>query len=209
MMGVDNRETTHDDFSALYEDTSNHTDAYKIFNYYYEVQIPASFANVELRALMGEYKYDRRGAAEQEATDMIRKRHTIAELTELNMQGARIILMNPKDSVVIYNTIQDYLKKRRHDVKYSLSTGEVNLTDLSKLDAFAKSVYHVARQYEQRDLGGTAISRNINALYGNRRLTSRIKERQDEIEAPREQPKHRSILDEISHDAIVRDLPYR
>ena len=73
---------------------------------------------------------------------------TIAEMAEHASKGVPIIIDNPKDSVIIYETVNQHLMNWRNHVKSSINTGKVPLEDLRKLDEFAAKIYPMAASHK-------------------------------------------------------------
>lgn len=73
---------------------------------------------------------------------------TIAEMVEHNSRGVPIIIDNPSDSVIIYETLNRHLENWRYHVKNSINTGKVPLDDLRKMDEFAAKIYPMAASHK-------------------------------------------------------------
>lgn len=76
---------------------------------------------------------------------------TIAEMVTLSGKGVPIILDNPADSVVIYETLKQHLTNWQMHVSGSVNTGKVPMDDLRMMDEFAAKIYPMACTYKPAD----------------------------------------------------------
>ena len=191
-----------------------HTPAYKIFHYYFKVLIPASFAFEQQQQLLGTHQYQSAEAEQHATQEMVPRQHTVAEMVDYWKRGAQLILQNPDQAKTIYGWIREHIQRKMNQMSTSLNTGTVPLRDLQDLDEFAKSIYQIARNYEDGvDVRGAAINQKINRVFKRRGgLRRNLAEQQEEQSTPnQERPaprEHDPMADEISRIALERQLPY-
>jgi hypothetical protein len=194
---------------------SEHTPAYKIFHYYFMVMIPAAYAYQNDQAMLGVYQYQSKEAEESAAQEMVTRQHTVAEMVEYWKAGARLILCNPKDSETIYGWIREHVQGKMNKLGTSLNVGNVPIQDLKDLDDFARSIYQVARNYEEGgDIREAALVQKAETIFrrrgGLRRQRPSEQEESAGSNAPAEKPaprEHDPMADEISRLALERQLP--
>lgn len=194
-------------------DTDEHTPAFKIFHYYIECMIPASFANQNKNALTGSLVYNSPEQEESASHEMVARRHTVAELIQYHRRGATIILRNPEDAVKIYGWLRDHLADARQRVQFGVNVGNLPIEDLTDMDDFATMVYRIARNYEQVDERQSKMGRKLDDMF-SRRLIRRKRAEEAEHSNPQEPEdkpvkEHNSIMDDISHTALERGLRFK
>ena len=126
-------------------------------------------------------------------------------MAELFHRGATVIINDPKESVRIYEWLQDHLLKQRNHFATNINVGKIPLEDLAILDDFAASIYKIARGHEKVDSRVGAFGRKIRKV-SNSRLPKRI-ERKTVNEKPAPIKEHNSISSDINRLAISRTLP--
>lgn len=192
----------------------NHSPAYKIFHYYVDVQIPASFAYERHFEEVGTPVYTNPAMEEQAAAEMVFRRHTVAELIEYYRRGATIIFTDVNQSVDAYGWLRDHLNQMREKSGTRVNTGNIPLSDLQAMDEFASMLYRIARRYEQVDETSGKMSRQMDRLFGSRMRKRRLTEAEQAQEAkkpeedatPREHP---NMADDIRQSTLDRKLPYQ
>lgn len=195
-------------------DTSQeHTAAYKIFHYYFECMLPASFAFQNKNQLMGTLVYESPEKEDTASKEMIPRQHTVAEMIEYHRRGATIILRDPQDAVKIYGWLRDHLSALRQRVQFGVNAGHLPMEDLQDMDDFASMVYRIARNYEQVDERQGQMGRKLEGMFARRAIKrKRVEETEHSNEQePEERPvkEHNSIVSDISHTAIERGLNFK
>jgi hypothetical protein len=69
---------------------------------------------------------------------------TIAEMVTLSGKGAPLIIDDPKDSVIIYETLLEHLRSWETKIKSSINVGKVPIDDLRLMDEFANKIHPMA-----------------------------------------------------------------
>lgn len=189
-----------------------HTIAYKLFHYYFEWEIPESFAN-EKRMQFGGVPISTDSSNDHAlAESMVRRQHTVIEMIDYSKRGARIVLCHPEKSVIIYEWLTEYLTKRREQLRYKINVGNVPLEDLTDMDEFASIIYRLARQYENTEVLDNGKSARFNDnLFKHRMLKSRFvpTEKKEDLTATKPIPEHKSISDDISKEVLTRNISYK
>lgn len=185
---------------------TEYTPAWLVFNEYFHVRVPAMYANMNQKAMIGSIQYDNEQMAEQAAQEMVHKQYTIAQLAVLSSKGAQIILSNPKDAIRMYRLIQDHLRNLNAHYQRTMSYGKVPISDIQKLDDFAAAVYSIVREVEAVDSRGShgeVMMRNVqaNRLFGRRRM-------RDNVPKEKQIQEHRPITSDIQQTIIDRNLEY-
>lgn len=187
-----------------------HSAQYKIFHYYIDCMIPASYAGMKEQKVLGT-PIKSKEETEADAKTFWPRQHTVAEMIEYRAMGAEIILAKPEDSVKIYQWLRDYLTEKRAKISYSLHVGTVPLEDLSKMDEFAQIVYRIARRYEDIDNTESQPNRMMQQLYKRRMLRGRTSEEENENNPNEERPirEHRPITKDIAESIAARGLRHK
>jgi len=190
--------------------TPEHTPAYKIFHYYIECMIPASFAYESQQAMLGTTQYESPDKEESASKEMVSRQHTVAELIEYHRRGATIILRNPDDAIKIYGWLRDHLAEARHRVQFGVNVGNLPMDDLHDMDEFATMVYRIARNYERVDERQSLMGRKLDDMF-SRRLLRRRRPSEEDMQSAEERPakEHASIIEDISTTAIERGLKFK
>lgn len=194
-------------------ESTERTPAYKIFHYYFECMIPASFAYQNHNELMGSVVYDSPAMEESASNEMVMRQHTVSEMVEYHRRGASIILRKPDDAVTIYGWLRDHLADARKRVQFGVNVGNLPMEDLEDMDEFATMIYRIARNYEEVDERQGRMSRKLDTMFSRRLIRRRkVDENEHSNEQTQEEvpvKEHNSIVDDISHTAIERGLKFK
>lgn len=185
--------------------TDEHTALFKIFQYYIEVMIPASFAYKNQYAMEGAPIYDDKESQANSANEMVVRRKTVNQLVELHSQGCKIVFANPVDSVRVYEWLKEALDAIQSGLQYTLHTKKLPLEDISKMDSFAQKVQMLARRYSNVDLTLPKFSQNLNRMMNNRGLSRKPGVSSPVTEKP-PMPEHVSKLPQITEAILSRGL---
>lgn len=197
-------------------DPQEHTVSYKLFHYYFNCKIPAAFANAGRQTLVGTPQYTDKGMADVANSEMITRQHTISEMVEYSRKGARVVLCNPEDSVVIYGLLRDHLRNQQEKVRYNINAKSIPLADLEAMDEFAAAVYRIARNYQQVDEQESLMNRKLDSMFRHRGLRRKSDDQPDKSTLVQNAepvdavvPEHRPITSEISRTALDRGFRYK
>lgn len=151
------------------EDNPNHSPAYKIFHYNFEVTIPAMYLySPEYLKTFGLTSSGDKTIDEGQALAPTRAYLTIAAMAEYHDEGATIGLINPKDSVRIYTYIKQHLMDWRDVFRRDFNRRDVPSEDLRKLENLAKEIYKSARHFMTEEPTNSTLFDKLNEM-GNRR----------------------------------------
>lgn len=123
---------------------NTNTAAFKIFNQLFKVIMPVmqvrTIEDIQQRGVVisGDRRYDEAMRAERRLYYQ-----TIAQLVEFHRRGVAIRLVEPKDSVVIYELVQQHLEDWAGTLKFSFNVrvDQEVVDDLIAMDEFATAVY--------------------------------------------------------------------
>lgn len=194
--------------------SDNVTIAYRLFHEYFTVRIPAAFAYEKQNSVTGTIDYDSQSKQELAASEMSARQYTIPELAVFSSKGASIVIEHPKEQAPkMYALVRDYLNECNYRVTTTINNPTIPMSDLRKLDEFARVVYQVARQYEDIDTRGSKTDRGLRDLMSSRgfRRSSVDKEKSGEPKKLVAEPvrEHRPITEEISHAVLENGLRYK
>lgn len=124
------------------------TNAYKLFNYRFLVEIAqmhlydSKWLESSGVVTTGNPVLDRQTALQPMVAQL-----SPAAMAEFHDEGVEMRLVNPEDSVRIYQMIYDHMKDWQHAVNFNVNINDAPLEDLRKFDALATEVYKLARYY--------------------------------------------------------------
>lgn len=130
-------------------DPSKHTAAYKIFHYKFICSIAAM--HLQRQEHLEVFGYVTSGDAKVDRALALADMHvqlTIAAMAQFYDEGIPFKLVDPRDSVKIYQYINQHLLDWKQHIEFS-STTEAPIDELRKLDLVAAEVYQHARHYIQ------------------------------------------------------------
>ena len=181
-----------------------HTPTYKVFYYPFICKIKAihlyTDEQLECRGTVstGNREYD-----QAMLNEVIRVSCTINQICEYYSQGVSVILENPKDSVRIYEIINEFLTGYKEALNNSLNFQVDDLEFIRGLDLLAADIYVMAKRYIKEEI------QNINVLtrlanfgarggLGNRaKINTTVQE------------EHRKVSDDISEQALSEGRRWR
>ena len=132
-------------------DDPNHSPAYKIYHYKFDYSIPAiHFYTQEYLDFVGILSSGDKKTDRQLMNEQVHTRGTIREIAEKWGDDINVILVNPRDSVRIYEALNAHLHDWNSAVKedINLQMEDVPLDKLALYDAFAGSIYEMARRFK-------------------------------------------------------------
>lgn len=153
---------------ATNADPSKHSAAYKIFHYKFICSIAAM--HLQRQEHLEVFGYVTSGDAKVDRALAHAEMHvqlTIAAMAQFYDEGIPFKLVDPKDSVKIYQTIHQHLMDWKQHIEFS-STFEAPIDELRKLDAVAAEVYGHARFHMQSAPYHGVLLRNIDGIVGRR-----------------------------------------
>lgn len=145
----------------------DHTDVFKIFHYYVDCRIPAYYANESRSNMVGSPRYHDKVEKEKSMVEMVYRQHTTAELAVYYDRGALIIIDDPKDAIMMYDWVKSYLRHKKAQIEFNLSSKKLPMDDLHKLDAWAAELYAMARPHITEDITKSKTMRRLDAVFGN------------------------------------------
>lgn len=182
-------------------DPNEHTSAFKIWKYFFRIRVPSMYtrSSAHLRnrpsITTGDPVADRKMALE-----MTEIRCTIRNMVEYRAEGAQLELVDPKDSMTIYEILMDFLDQQNAAYQFSHNYGLGNnekLELIRDLDDLAKEVYQVALKYypnhlQERSTLGLFERKPDLGLKGKSKVKYNLKR------------EHKSVSDMISTKALER-----
>lgn len=177
------------------QDNPNHSPAYKIFHYNFEVTIPTIYLySPEYLKTFGLSSSGDKRVDEGQVMAPTRAHLTIAAMAEYHDEGASIGLINPEDSARIYTYISQHLRDWKDSVSRDINRRNAPTEDLRKLENFAKEVYKSARHFIQEEPTNSSLFNKLNEM-GRRRPTLRGESvKRPKVELPE---KHENLIDDL------------
>lgn len=136
-----------------------YTAAFRLFHFRYEMMIPQMFfyGREYLRKhgyhVTGDYLTD-----QERLMEPMRVRQTPAALAMFHAEGCLVNIVNPRDSVVIYDDIREHLMDWERQVIQGIHPNDVPpIEDFRKLEAIAIELYRLAKFYEPQDRRGDTL----------------------------------------------------
>ncbi len=166
------------------------TIAQHIFNTRYACKIQNAFIQSEVMAnTFGIPTSGHAGTDRAASTALVSIYLTIAQMVYYHSQGSTIEFQNPKDTIVIYNTIKEHLSNWEIVVSSTLNAPNAPLDDLRLMDLFASAIYWVAVQNglhvkEVRSAFRWRTNRSVLATNLKQNTTEVDKEKVDEGHKP-------------------------
>lgn len=190
----------------VFPSRDQHTPAFKIFHYYIDVVLPASYAyeNKYIREGMPIIK-DKNEMAEH-LSEPVRCKKTVNEMIELYKRGCQITFVKPEDTVKVYEWLNEHLLDVRTRVGNTMQTNKIPLDDLMVMDEFARIIHTTARRYSTSDLTDAKINRSLDDLMASRGLLKDGTHKPETQRSKREFKNHVSPMPDIARLAIERNL---
>lgn len=190
----------------------DHSVSYKVFHYYFNVRIPASFAYEKSSRMLGSPVYSESGMSEAAASEMVEREHTISEMVEYSERGAPIELVDPSKSVIIYALLKEHLDNMRGSLANTLHNRTVPISDIRSMDSFLEILYPITRQYECQDMTKTKSKQHADRMFNYRRFRKRRDEPEDntvKTESGKTLREHNPITGDIAKIVADRKLLYK
>ena len=178
------------------KDNPKHTAAYKIFHYNFEVTIPSMYLYSERYLdVFGMETSGDTSIDEGYATAPTRAYLTIAAMATYHNEGADIGLINPEDSLRIYNYVNEHLTEWNKTMRFDVNRREAPTDDLRALDAFAKAIYPTARHYMTAEPVASSLFAALDNI-GTRPMSKDLQKPIAEVKSSLAE-EHTSVVDEL------------
>lgn len=182
-----------------------HTAAWRLFNYRYQMLIPQIFFYGE--KYLEKHGYAVSGDPELDHHRLLephRVMQTPAALAMFHAEGCKVNIVNPKDSVHIYDDIQEHLLDWERFVQQGVHPDDVPpITDFRKFEAVAMELYRMAKHFEPQEKSGSGIrdrltemNRRRNPLAVEKKLRSRLMDEDGNLKP------YVSIVDRIEKEML-------
>lgn len=146
-----------------------HTAAWRLFHIKYAVRVPQIF--MYGKPYLEKHGYHISGDVgldHERLMETTTMRQTVAGLAVLLDDGAPIDIVDMKDSVAIYDDIQQHLRDWEIQVRGAMHPDEVPpIEDFRALEAIAITLHDYAKHYEPNEITGNALRDRLIAM--NRR----------------------------------------
>lgn len=180
---------------------AEHTPAFKIFHYYYEVYVPQY-------ALYGEnylqdYGFPTTGNRETDramANQRTLCQLTLAQMAEHIDNGISVILADPTKSMELYEIVNKHLIEWKQKASFDRHIN-VPLEDLKKLEVLAVNLYDIAKATGQ-------VKATNSRLFGSIDSISPIKANTSNTNSNVKQ-QHETVVDGISKEVFSRKKSWR
>lgn len=96
--------------------------------------------------------------------ELVERALCIDEMVELFKQGVTVGVIQPKDTVKIYEHISAHLTKWKDLMMYRMNRGDAPIEDLVLLDQLAQAVYPHAQSQFGTDVVDSFLARNISSV---------------------------------------------
>lgn len=145
-----------------------HTPAYVIFHYKFNYSIPAlHFYSQAYLDTVGILSTGDKAMDREVMNNHINTRGTIMEIATKFSEDVPIKLENTRDSVKMYEAVREHLVSWTRELALGSNVGDAPVEALRILDAFATSIFEMARRYKPTLQKRTSISTKLQSLGGN------------------------------------------
>lgn len=146
-----------------------------LFHHYFRVMIPAPFAETTASRAFGNIQYESREAETVAAEEMIPRQHTTIQIINLMQRGARVIMVDPQDSVKMYTWINQHVQSLASAAASTLNPERLPLDDLKVLDDFARVVHQIARNFNTEEIRHSDFFNRIVSMHKKQSLYASAK----------------------------------
>lgn len=177
----------------------DHTAAFKVFNYGIRCLVPTMYLYSEEYVkkfgivVSGDNSVDNAAASAPVQTTA-----TPAVMAVWFSQGAKIVFIEPKDSVRVYEYIIQHLKDWENSIRgdFSRTTDPEILNDLRILESFAAEVYLTARHYLPEETSKSGLFGALERL-GQRGPLARQKKPDPSLQENPFPKEHNNVIDKL------------
>lgn len=142
-----------------------HSTAYMLFNYKYDFSVPAMFFYTEgYLANVGVVSTGDRAQDRELMKEPVHTRDCIWEMAKFHADDVPVRLRDPQKAVEIYEIITMHLDAWAHALTYEHNMQLPPAEDFERLDAFAHSIYEIARRYKPSIAQKVTLATRLNSL---------------------------------------------
>lgn len=151
----------------------NHSAAYRLFHYKYEVRLPALFMyGPEYLKKHGYRVSGEAGLDHLRLRELIVVRQTPAGMALLHNEGASIDFLDHRDSVQVYQDIQEHLMDWERMVQQWVHPDDVPpIEEFRMFEAIAMAIYETAKFYQPDERYGDTLRDALMAMNRRRNPT--------------------------------------
>jgi hypothetical protein len=184
----------------------NHTPAYKLFHYLFLCEIAQMhMSSREYLAQSGVVTTGDPMLDRQSALQPMQCQMSIAGMAVMHSEGVSINLVQPEDSLKIYQIIYDHLTDWSRAANENVNIVTAPTDDLIKLDAFAAEVYKLARFYWK----DSPYHGRLDHFLKNQSRRGVRRSPQVEPTSINHQPEHTPMADSIREGLRDRTKPWK
>ena len=182
-----------------------HTAAYKAFHYFFLCEVAEmhlmtkEFIAISGTVSTGDRELDRNMALQPRQCQL-----SIAAMAEFHSEGISINLVNPEDSLKIYQIIYDHLTDWNQKVLEQPNI-KIPVEDLQKFDSLAAEVYKLAKYYWKED----PYHGRLQHFLTNRSRRGRIRIGNPKEHKTEHAAEHTPMTDAINAAMRKKDRPWR